>query len=229
MQMVFQDPFGSLDPRWTVGRIVAEPLEVHERGMNGQARRQQVRDVLHQVGLDPELESRHPHTLSGGQRQRVAIARAIVLKPRLVVADEAVSALDVSVQAQVINLLQDLRQSLGLTYLFIGHGLDLVRHVSDRIGVMYLGRLVEVGPADAVFNAPAHPYTHALFAAIPRPDPARRGELTPLNGEIPSPISLPSGCRFHTRCPLAQARCRTEEPTLSQTGPRRQVACHFPL
>jgi len=228
MQVVFQDPHGSIDPRWTVGAIVAEPLRVHV-GLAAAARHARVQELLAQVGLDPAWTSRYPHQLSGGQRQRVAIARAIALNSRFVLLDEAVSALDVSVRAQVVNLLLDLKAQLGLTYLFIGHGLHVVRHVSDRIGVMYLGRLVEVGPADAVFTAPAHPYTRALLAAIPLPDPAARQGFAPLDGEIPSPASPPAGCRFHTRCPFVQLRCRTEDPLPHRTDDGREVACHFPL
>ncbi|MGD0105423.1 MAG: dipeptide ABC transporter ATP-binding protein [Rhodopila sp.] len=228
MQMVFQDPYGSIDSRWTLGQIIGEPLVVHER-LSASERRGRVRDLLEQVGLDPAWEARYPHALSGGQRQRVAIARAIALHPRFIVADEAVSALDVSVQAQVINLLQDLKQRLGLTYLFIGHGLHLVRHVSDRIGVMYLGRMVEVGPAEQVFRHPAHPYTRALLAAIPVADPTRRGSFSPLPGEVPSPANPPAGCRFHTRCAMATSRCRNEEPALVRYANKREVACHFPL
>jgi peptide/nickel transport system ATP-binding protein len=228
MQMVFQDPYGSIDPRCTVGDIVGEPLRAHLR-LDAPQRRARVRALLEQVGLDPRWEARYPHQLSGGQRQRVAIARAIALNPRFVLWDEAVSALDVSVQAQVINLLQDLKAQLGLTYLFIGHGLHLVRHVSDRIGVMYLGRLVEVGPADTLFHAPAHPYTRALIDAIPTSDPARRRWAAALPGEMPSADRQPTGCRFHTRCAAATEYCRQKEPPLAPLGADRNVACHFPL
>ncbi len=228
MQMVFQDPYGSIDPRCTVGDIVAEPLRAHLR-LDAPGRRARIRALLEQVGLDPRWDGRYPHQLSGGQRQRVAIARAIALNPRFVLWDEAVSALDVSVQAQVINLLQDLKAQLGLTYLFIGHGLHLVRHVSDRIGVMYLGRLVEVGPADALFHAPAHPYTRALIDAIPTSDPGRRRCAAVLPGEMPSADRLPTGCRFHTRCAAATDRCRRDDPPLAPLGAGRAVACHFPL
>jgi peptide/nickel transport system ATP-binding protein len=228
MQMIFQDPYGSIDPHWTVGEIIGEPLRVHERLARPQ-REARVRELLEQVGLDPDWSARYPHQLSGGQRQRIAIARAIAVNPRFVLADEAVSALDVSVQAQVINLMEELKDRLGLTYLFISHGLHVVRHISDRIGVMYLGRMVETGPAEELFRKPAHPYTKALIAAIPEPDPTLRREFTPLAGEIPSPSNPPSGCRFHTRCPLAQARCRVEDPALTPAGAGRAVACHFPL
>ncbi len=228
MQMVFQDPYGSIDPRCSVGDIVGEPLRAHLHLAAAQ-RRARVRALLEQVGLDPRWDGRYPHQLSGGQRQRVAIARAIALNPRFVLWDEAVSALDVSVQAQVINLLQDLKAQLGLTYLFIGHGLHLVRHVSDRIGVMYLGRLVEVGPSDALFDAPAHPYTRALIDAIPRAEANRSRRTAALPGEMPSADRLPAGCRFHTRCVAATERCRREDPPLHALGAGRSVACHFPL
>ncbi|MDQ8728186.1 ABC transporter ATP-binding protein [Bradyrhizobium sp. LHD-71] len=228
MQMVFQDPYGSIDPRWTVGEIIGEPLRVHEK-LTRPRREARVRELLERVGLDPGWGGRYPHQLSGGQRQRIAIARAIAVSPRFVLADEAVSALDVSVQAQVINLMEDLKERLGLTYLFISHGLHVVRHISDRIGVMYLGRIVETGPAEALFRDPAHPYTKALIAAIPEPDPAQRREFVPIVGEIPSPSNPPSGCRFHTRCPIAQARCRTDDLVLTPVGTGRAVACHFPL
>jgi peptide/nickel transport system ATP-binding protein len=201
---------------------------VHEN-LSHLQRRQRVDELLEQVGLDASWNVRYPHQLSGGQRQRIAIARAIALQPRFVLADEAVSALDGSVQAQVINLLQDLKERLRLTYLFIGHGLHLVRHVSDRIGVMYLGRLVEVGPAEALFRRPAHHYTRALVAVIPEPDPALRRAFVPIPGEIPSSARLPTGCRFHTRCAAATTRCRDEDPPLVAIDAQRAVACHFPL
>ncbi|HEX7872345.1 MAG TPA: ABC transporter ATP-binding protein [Sphingobium sp.] len=226
MQMIFQDPYGSIDARWTIERIVEEPLKVHGVG-DVSARRERVAELLDLVGLDRGFAGRYPHQLSGGQRQRVAIARAVALEPRFIVADEAVSALDVSVRAQVINLMMDIKARLGLTYLFIGHDLHIVRHVSDRIGVLYLGKLVEVGPADEVFRAPVHPYTRALIAAIPRIDVHNRAAPTPLEGEIPSPSALPRGCRFHTRCPLVHARCRIEEPELRLVQERHGVACHL--
>jgi oligopeptide/dipeptide ABC transporter ATP-binding protein len=227
MQMVFQDPYGSIDPRWTLGQIIGEPLRVHER-LTPDVRAARVAALLADVGLEPAWQNRYPHQLSGGQRQRVAIARAIALRPRFILADEAFSALDASVQAQMVNLLQDLKDRLGLTYLFIGHGLHVVRHVSDRVGVMYLGRLVETGPVEAIFTRPAHPYTQALIAAIPRPGPGQRTAAATLEGDIPSAARLPSGCSFHTRCPAAQARCKTEAPGLTDIEPQRAVACHFP-
>jgi peptide/nickel transport system ATP-binding protein len=227
MQMIFQDPHGSIDPRWKIGDIIGEPLAIHE-SLSASERREKVTLLLQQIGLDPAWADRHPHQLSGGQKQRAAIARAIALKPRFVLADEAVSALDVSVRAQIINLLQEFKEELGLTYLFIGHSLELMRHISDRIGVMYLGRLVEVAPAEALFRQPAHPYTRGLIDSIPSLDPARRKPGV-IGGEIPSPTQPPSGCRFHTRCPLAIARCREEDPQLVAYASERAVACHFPL
>jgi peptide/nickel transport system ATP-binding protein len=228
MQMIFQDSFGSIDPHWCIGDIIGEPLAIHEK-LSPAARREQIRLLLTQVGLNPDWADRYPHQLSGGQRQRVAIARAIALKPRFILADEAVSALDVSVRAQIVNLLLDLREELGLTYLFIGHGLELMRHISDRIGVMYLGRLVEIGPADALFSHPAHPYTRGLIDAIPSIDPSLAQSSKVIEGEIPSPVHPPSGCRFHTRCPIATARCREDDPALTTYAPDRSVACHYPL
>jgi peptide/nickel transport system ATP-binding protein len=228
MQMIFQDSFGSLDPLWKIGDIIEEPLALHEK-LSAAERQKKVGTLLSQVGLDPSWAQRYPRQLSGGQRQRIAIARAIALKPRFVLADEAVSALDVSVRAQIVNLLREFKETLGLTYLFIGHGLGLMRHISDRIGVMYLGKLVEIGPTDALFRNPAHPYTRGLVDAIPSIDPGAKRPATVIQGEIPSPVNPPAGCRFHTRCPIATARCREEEPTLSFYDMGRGVACHFPL
>ncbi|MET0384746.1 MAG: ABC transporter ATP-binding protein, partial [Polyangiales bacterium] len=227
MQMIFQDPYGSIDPRWRVGDVIAEPLVSHERP-SGQVIRERVEELLELVGLSPALRTRYAQELSGGQRQRVGIARAIALHPRFIVADEAVSALDLSVQAQIINLLASLRERLGLTTLFIGHGLHVVRHLSDRIGVMYLGRLVEVAPSDELFERPAHHYTRALLSAIPVPDPSRRRlQVVPL-GELPSPSAPPSGCHFHPRCPAATERCRREAPALQAQTSLHSVACHYP-
>jgi len=228
MQMIFQDPYGSIDPRWSVGHTIAEPLRLHEQ-LSREERRAKVRALLDQVGLDPNWEGRFAHQLSGGQRQRVAIARAIAANPRFIVADEAVSALDVSVRAQVVNLMLDIKARLGVTYLFIGHELNLVRHVSDRIGVMYQGKLVELGPAEDVFHRPAHHYTRALIAAIPEPFPRRAGVPAPLEGEPPSVTQEIRGCAFAGRCPAATTRCREETPALSTLGGRRTVACHHPL
>ncbi|SFB50043.1 peptide/nickel transport system ATP-binding protein [Cohnella sp. OV330] len=228
MQMIFQDPYGSLDPRWNVGDLVGEPLAVHH-GLAGKEKKQRVEELLAAVGLDHGILSRHPHEFSGGQRQRIGIARAIALHPKFVLADEAVSALDVSVQAQVVNLMQDLQQKLGLTYLFIAHGLHVVRHISDRIAVMYLGRIVEIAPSRELFRRPAHPYTRALIDSIPHPDPRLRTEPAAIRGEIPSPARPPAGCRFHTRCPLATDRCRSVSPDLLPLDGDRSVACHYPL
>jgi peptide/nickel transport system ATP-binding protein len=227
MQMVFQDPYGSIDPLWSAGEIIAEPLRAHTR-LGASERRARVLELMEQVGLDPAWYQRAPHAFSGGQRQRIGIARAIALHPRFIVADEAVSALDVSVQSQIVNLLQELKERLQLTYLFIGHGLNIIRHLSDHVGVMYLGRLVELGPVDQVFHRPAHHYTRALLAAIPVPDPRRRQQVAPLPGEIPSLADPPPGCRFHTRCPAATELCQTVPPELVQIGLKHQVACHFP-
>jgi peptide/nickel transport system ATP-binding protein len=227
MQMIFQDPYGSIDPRWTVHDVIGEPLVSHERWGRA-ALRSRVEELLDLVGLPPSARARYAHEFSGGQRQRIGIARAIALRPRFIVADEAVSALDLSVQAQIINLLSDLRDRLGLTSLFIGHGLNVVRHLSDRIGVMYLGRLVEVASADEVFRRPAHHYSRALLSAIPRPDPRRRRELLAPIGELPSPTAPPGGCHFHPRCPAATERCRAEAPILKLLHASHLVACHHP-
>jgi peptide/nickel transport system ATP-binding protein len=227
MQMVFQDPHGSIDPLWSAGEIIGEPLRAHTK-LGASARRARVLELMEQVGLDPAWYPRAPHAFSGGQRQRIGIARAIALHPRFIVADEAVSALDVSVQSQIVNLLQELKERLQLTYLFIGHGLNIIRHLSDHVGVMYLGQLVEVGPVDEVFQRPAHHYTRALLAAIPVADPRRRQAFVPLPGEIPSLADPPAGCRFHTRCPAATALCHTIPPELVQIGPKHRVSCHFP-
>jgi peptide/nickel transport system ATP-binding protein len=210
-QIVFQDPMSSLNPRMTIGDILAEPLVVH-RVARGGAADARVAELLEQVGIPAAWRRRYPHELSGGQRQRIGVARAIALGPKLVVCDEAVSALDVSVQAQVLNLLLELRERLGLAYLFISHDLSVVRHVSDRVAVMYLGQIVEQAPTERLFSAPAHPYTEALLSAIPVPDPRRRPQRIVLSGDVPSPAAPPPGCRFHTRCPYVFERCRREEP-----------------
>ena len=225
-QMVFQDPFSALDPRLSVGRQVLEPLDIHGIGTAAE-RPQQLAAALDAVNLPAELAQRYPHELSGGQLQRVVIARALVLEPRLVVCDEPVSALDVSVQAQVVNLLGSLQRRRGIAYLFISHDLKVIRHISHRVAVMYLGKLVETADRDALFREPLHPYTRALIDAVPVPDPARRGRRTVLRGDPPSPIDPPRGCRFHTRCPLAQARCREQEPALREVASGRGVACHL--
>jgi oligopeptide/dipeptide ABC transporter ATP-binding protein len=231
MQMVFQDPFGSLDPTWRVSEIVEEPLVAHRVGTRA-SRRTRVREVLDLVGLDPDAYGRRrPRQLSGGQAQRVAIARALTLDPALIICDEAVSSLDVLIQAQVLNLFERLRAELGLSYLFIAHDLALVKQVSDRVGVMYLGKLVEIGPAESLYRAPRHPYTVALLASIPSPDPfAPKGKAqAAISGEPPSPVDPPSGCRFRTRCPRAQAVCATQEPPLEALADDHRVACHFPV
>jgi peptide/nickel transport system ATP-binding protein/oligopeptide transport system ATP-binding protein len=229
MQIVFQDPFGSLNPRHTVGAILAEPLEVHAIGDRA-SRAARVAELLRLVGLDPDAAGRYPHEFSGGQRQRIAIARALALEPKLVVADEPVSALDVSIQSQILNLLADLRARLGLALLFISHDLGVIRHVSDRIGVMYLGKIVEIGPAAEIFARPAHPYTQALLSAIPKPVPGRRHDRVILEGELPDPANPPAGCAFHTRCRFAMPRCAAERPALlarAFDGRTRVNACHL--
>ncbi len=225
LQIIFQDPFGSLDPRMTVERIVAEPLAVHGQGDRA-ARSARVKELLGVVGLAPYHATRYPHEFSGGQRQRIGIARALALNPKLLVCDEPVSALDVSIQAQILNLMQDLQRELGLTYLFISHNLAVVRHVADRVAVMYLGKVVEVADKQDLFAAPLHPYTRALLSAVPEPDPKRRRTRVVLTGDVPSPINPPSGCRFRTRCPLAADICAQVEPPLIDHGGRK-VACHM--
>ena len=229
MQMVYQDPYGSLDPRMKVCDIVGEPLIVHGMARNKERYRSRVRDLLDMVGLLPDMAERYPHEFSGGQRQRIGIARALALEPSLLICDEPVSALDVSIQAQVVNLFKDLQDKLGLTYLFIAHDLSVVRHVSDRIAVMYLGRIVELASRDELYRNPLHPYTQALLAAVPLPDPvleaARPQQLIP--GEVPSAMNPPSGCRFHPRCPKAMAQCATQAPLLREVSPGRAVTCHL--
>jgi oligopeptide transport system ATP-binding protein len=226
MQIIFQDPYASLDPRMTVSQIVDEPLRIHGVG-NGADRKKRVAELLDVVGLRKEYADRYPHEFSGGQRQRIGIARALALNPRFIVCDEPVSALDVSIQAQIVNLMSDLQQEFGLTYLFIAHDLAVVKHVADRVAVMYLGRIVELVDKRSLYESPQHPYTQALLAAVPRPNPAARQALIPLKGEIPRPSSPPSGCHFHTRCPHVQARCRTETPPLREVAPAHYAACHL--
>ena len=226
MQIIFQDPYASLNPRMTIRTIVGEPFAIHEIA-NGSERDNQVAKLLKTVGLDPSVMKRYPHEFSGGQRQRIGIARALALKPKLIIADEPVSALDVSIQAQIINLLADLQQQFGLTYLFISHAIPVIEQISTRIGVMYLGKLAEIGTSAQICLAPKHPYTQALLSAVPIPDPAAKRQRVILKGDVPTPINPPTGCRFHTRCPIAVERCKTEEPPLRQIEDGRDVACHL--
>ena len=227
MQMVFQDPYASLDPRMTVGDIVGEAIDIHKLAANKKERHDRIISMLEKVGLNSEHANRYPHEFSGGQRQRVGIARALAVNPQFIVCDEPISALDVSIQAQVVNVLEDLQQELGLTYLFVAHDLSMVRHISDRIGVMYLGKIVESGESDEVYDNPCHPYTRALLASIPIADPKRALSLEHcgIEGDLPSPLHVPSGCRFHTRCPYATDQCRQQEPELEERTPGHMVAC----
>ncbi len=226
MQIIFQDPFASLNPRHTVRGIIGEALIIHRLARNRRELEDQVVQLLETVGLQSDHLHRFPHEFSGGQRQRIGIARALAVQPKMIVCDEPVSALDVSIQAQVINLLEDLQEKLGLTYLFIAHDLSVVEHISDRVAVMYLGRVVEIAAADALYDNPRHPYTEALLSAVPIPDPLVKRQRIVLQGEVPNPIRPPSGCHFHPRCPLAEARCSREVPQLRQNTAGHWVACH---
>jgi oligopeptide/dipeptide ABC transporter ATP-binding protein len=224
MQIIFQDPFSSLNPRLTVGAIIGEGLSIHGN-LARDERVEAIRQTMEKCGLDPDYMNRYPHEFSGGQRQRIGLARALVLQPRFIVCDEPVSALDVSIQSQIINLLVELKRALGLAYLFIAHDLSVVEYISDRVAVMYLGRIVEIAPSEQLYRRPLHPYTQALLSAVPIPDPERKKERVRLSGDVPSPINPPSGCRFHPRCPLATERCRREDPQELDLGGHK-VWCH---
>jgi peptide/nickel transport system ATP-binding protein/oligopeptide transport system ATP-binding protein len=227
VQMIFQDPYGSMSPRRSIAEIISEPLEVFGLARSRRDKRDRVAELLTQVGLSPGYMDRYPRQFSGGQRQRIGIARAISLNPQFIVADEPVSALDVSIQAQIINLMQDLQEQKGFSYLFIAHDLAVVRHIADRVAVMYLGRVVELGPKRQIYSAPQHPYTQALLSAAPEPDPDRQSKRIILEGDVPSPSRVPPGCSFHTRCPIAQDICKRDRPLLREVAAGQFAACHF--
>jgi oligopeptide transport system ATP-binding protein len=229
MQMIFQDPYASLNPRLTISDIIGEAIDIHKLAASRAEKKKQIEDLLDLVGLNPDHATRYPHEFSGGQRQRIGIARALAVDPKLIICDEPISALDVSIQAQVVNLLKDLQARLGLTYLFIAHDLSMVKHISDRVAVMYLGKMVELTDSDTLYNEPLHPYTQALMSAIPVPDPdiEAQKERIVLSGELPSPINPPSGCHFRTRCPAATERCAAAAPEFHEAKPGHYVACHL--
>jgi len=226
MMIIYQDPFGSLDPRMRIGKIISEPLEVHRIGIPKE-REDRVTELMEKVGLSPDQINRYPHEFSGGQRQRIGIARALATNPEFIVADESVSALDVSIQAQIINLLKGLQEEFGLTLLFVAHDLSVVKHISDRVAVMYLGKIVEMAEKNSIFSDPKHPYTQALLSAIPIPDPKQKKKQDIIMGDVPSPVNPPKGCRFHTRCPRVMDICKEEEPPLKEIKPNYYVACHL--
>ncbi|MFD2672329.1 ABC transporter ATP-binding protein [Marinicrinis sediminis] len=227
VQMIFQDPYASLNPRMTVSDIIGEALDIHELVKSKQERKARIKELLELVGLNEDHANRYPHEFSGGQRQRIGIARALAVNPKFIICDEPISALDVSIQAQVVNLLRDLQKKLGLTYLFIAHDLAMVKHISDRVAVMYLGKMVELAESEALYAQPLHPYTQALMSAIPVPDVANKQEKVVLTGDLPSPINPPSGCHFRTRCPFATEKCAEETPALREINPGHYAACHY--